>query len=399
AEIAKAVGMMEQLKRKGGKEPAEAIANASYLMAKAPSSVPHMMTIFKGAQKLQEAPLIKWICDLLLLAMREAKKPSRQTCTMIAKAFSEVEAYAEAVQACDVALAAYPEDGDLAEMAKNMSARNTIKDGQYGGDGSFVDSVRDMKKQVDMVQSDQMSQSREFIDENIVRARAEYEENPQVPGKINGLAEALLKVEEDAYENEAIDILRKAYVDSKAYRFKVRMDDVQMRRKRRRTSKLKADGDKKAAIAAARDLLTFELTVFAERAKNYPTDLSIKFELGRRQLIAGQIDDAIGSLQDAQRDPKRRLSALGQLGRAFAKKGWHNEAIETYERALAQDPTEARAKELQYNLALSLEATGEEKQALARLSQVAQIDYNYRDVRDRIEALRHKADEGAGTDQ
>jgi tetratricopeptide (TPR) repeat protein len=209
-----------------------------------------------------------------------------------------------------------------------------------------------------------------------------------VTGKIDGVVDALLKVEEEAYENEAIDILNKAFKDSRAYRFKVRLDEVKARQLRRRFATLKEAGDKEGAQQAAREQLAFELEMYAEQAVNYPTDLNVKFELGRRQLLAGRTDEAIGSLQQAQRDPKRRLTAQNLLGRAFAVKGWHREASETYRRALDMEPPEELAKELHYNLAVSLDAMGEKEKALDHFSQVAQMDYNYRDVREQIERLR-----------
>ena len=102
---------------------------------------------------------------------------------------------------------------------------------------------------------------------------------------------------------------------------------------------------------ADKKLLAFELAVYADRAEHYPSDLSIKFELGRRQLAAGRIDEAIGSLQQAQRDPKRRVLALALLGGAFARKDWHREAVETFQRALDHEPSEEQAKQLHYSLA------------------------------------------------
>jgi len=395
----KGAGLFEQIKRKGGKGPDEVLVNAEYLLSKDPGNVDHMVSVLKAMQRFDEAPAepIKWVCDILLKVMSQAKKPNRAICRMIAEAYKKVEAFAEAVQACDIALAAYPDDGQLGDMARNLSARDTIKQGKYDGDTDFTASIRNIDEQMQLAQSDQMVQSQEVIDRQIETARSEYQADPTVAGKVDGLVDALLKVEDEGYENEAIDVLKKAHADGKAYRFKMRVDDIRVRQIRRRVNTLKKRGDKTGALAAMRELLAFELKMYAERAVNYPTDLSIKFELGRRQLVAGQIDDAIGSLQQARRDPKRRTVTLALLGNAFAKKGWHREAVDSYEIALQQEPTEDRAKDLHYSLATSLEATGEDEKALDHLSRVAQLDYNYRDVRERIEALRKKVQEdGSG---
>ena len=388
AQNGKPAGLMEKLKRSGGKDPVEALINAEYLLAKDPGNGSYMVAILKAAQKLDEPGVVKWIGEILLEVMRRAKKPSRQICTSIAEAFADVEAFDQAVAACDVARQAHPNDGQLAEMAKNYSAKATIKSGKYDGEASFTESVRDLKGQMAMSQRDHLAQSREFLEADIERARAEYQASPAVPGKIDAAADALLKIEEEAYENEAIDILNKAYRDSKAYRFKLRVDDIKIRQFRRRSASFKAAGEADKAKQAARELLQFELASYTERASNYPTDLSIKYQLGQRQLWAGKTDDAIVALQQAQREPKHRTAALNLLGLAFVKKGWHSQAVENFEKALQLEPTEQRAKELHYNMALALVAMGQKEKALDHFSDVAQLDFKYKDVSQQIERLR-----------
>jgi len=384
----KGAGILEQFKRRGGKEPIEALINAEYLLAKDPGNLSHMRSVLKAAQQLDQRELVKWICDLLFDAVRQAKRPSKRTLVTIAEAYGKAEEYVSAVQACDMALRIDPNDGDLQEMAKNFSARATIKQGQYDVEGTFVKSVRDMSKQVELAQRDHLTQSRDFLEKDIENARTDYEASPEVPGKVDRYVEALLKIEEESYENEAIDVLKKAHADTGAYRFKMRMDDVKNRQMRRQYNKLVAAGDKQAALELARKILDFELQMYAERAENYPTDLGVKFELGRRQLQVNRIDEAIASLQQGQRDPKRRIPALQYLGQAFSKKGWRQVAVETYEKALELEPSNERAKEIHYCLGQELRALGEKAKALDHFSRVAQMDFTYRDVRDQVEALQ-----------
>ncbi len=388
AQGGKSAGVMEQFKRRGGKEPIEALLNAEFLLAKDPGNVNHMMAVLKAAQRLELPALIKWICDIIFVATRQAKRPGKRALMVLAEAYAQAEEFPSAAQVCDMAMRLYPGDNNLEEMAKNYTARATIKEGQYDGEGSFVKSVRDMEKQVELAQRDHMAMGREFLEKDIERAREEYEESADVPGKVDALVEALLKIEEEAYENEAVDVLKKTYAANGLYRFKMRMDDVKARQMRRQYNRLKAAGEREAALALAREQLAFELKMYAERAEQYPTDMSLKFDLGYRQLLAGQIDEAIASLQQAQREPKRRIQALNYLGQAFERKGWHREAVETYERALQFEPSEERSKEINYNLAQSLKAMGEKEKALDHFSRVAQMDYRFRDVREQIETLR-----------
>ena len=143
---------------------------------------------------------------------------------------------------------------------------------------------------------------------------------------------------------------------------------------------------------------------FTERSVNYPTDLGIKFELGRRQLLAGKLDEAIGSFQQAQRDPRRHLRAMNYLGQSFAAKGWYTEAAETFEKALEEEMGEDRAKEIRYNFGDVVEKIGDGRHSAAekmaqyekardQFSAVAQIDYGYKDVRTRVENLRKKIEQ------
>ncbi len=387
----KPAGIFEAMKYKAAKDPVESLTNAEFLLAKDPGNVTHMVTVFKAAIKVEDHAVINWIGDLVLAAMREAKKPNKVTCKMLAKALGGVGENAKALAAVDLARVAHPNDGELETMAGKLAALAAMDKGKY--QESFTKSIDNMDEQIKHSQKDQFVHDDDYIQHEIDQARAEYEQAPTVPGKINALADALLKIEEESYENEAIDVLTKAFEESDSYRYKVRIDDIRIRQFRRRAKKIRDRGDKQATRDITVKILAFELKMYAERAKNYPTDLSIKFELGKRQLLAGKVDDAIGSLQKAQRDPKRRLTAMTLLGRAFAKKEWHSEAVETFERVLEHELTENRAKDVHYHLASSLEAMGETGKALEHLSRVAQIDYNYLDVRERIEALRKKVKE------
>ena len=394
AQQGKPAGMIDQLKHRGGKTPEEVLANAEYLMAKEPGSIQHMVAVFKAIQKFQSDEATGWICDILLgsqqQAVQDGKKPNRQIVVTIARAYEQIKEFTKAHEVALLGKTAFKDDGELQDMEKNYSAQKTIQQGKYAGDGSFVDSVKDLKKQQDLLKKDQAYQDIEFREGEIVKARKAYEATPTVPGKIDALVEALTKIEEDSFENEAIDVLKAAYADSRAYRFKVRMDDIRIRQMRRQYDKLVTDGDEKAAKEQDHRQLAFELEVFAERAVKYPTDMGLKYELGQRQLKTGQIDDAIASLQQATRDAKRRILALALLGQAFARKGWHRQAIETYEKALESDVSEERAKDLHYNLGLELKALGEREKAMDHFSEVAQLDFRYKDVREQIEDLRKK---------
>ena len=81
------------------------------------------------------------------------------------------------------------------------------------------------------------------------------------------------------------------------------------------------------------------------------------------------------------------------LGQAFAKKEWYHEAAETFQRALESEMTEERAVDIRYSLGDVLEKIDDIQGALDQFSQVAQVDFQYKDVRGRVEQLRKKIDQ------
>src|SRR5690606_26847329 len=98
------------------------------------------------------------------------------------------------------------------------------------------------------------------------------------------------------------------------YRYKVRIGDAKIKQFARNLRELKSrmEADKNDTQARKdferlyRERMNFELQEYNERVKNYPTDLGLKFELGRRLFAFKKFDEAIGMFQQSKADPKYR---------------------------------------------------------------------------------------------
>lgn len=400
AQRGKGPGFKDTFTHRAGKDPLVSLANAEYLLAKEPGSVNYMLQMLKAAQALNGQDdlntneVVKWICDILVETQRQAPKPNLHILFTLVESYHDIEEFHSALQACEMAMKVSPDNPKLMTAVSELSAKYTLQKGKYGQEGDFTKGVKDFDKQKKLIQEDALVKDKRFTAQLIDKARNEYLGSPAVPGKINAFVDALCKIEEEGYENEAMDVLRKAFQDLNAYQFKLRIGDIRIRQMTRRYRELQAAGDKAAAIEQARRQLEFELEEFAERCANYPTDMALKFELGKRQFVAGKYDEAIAALQQAQRDPRRHAMALNFLGQSFSRKGWYREAGDSFQRALESELTEDRAKEIRYFLGDVLEKQNELVKAQDQFSEVAQIDYNYRDVRQRLENLRKKIDQG-----
>ena len=62
------------------------------------------------------------------------------------------------------------------------------------------------------------------------------------------------------------------------------------------------------------------------KASENPTDLELRFALGKRLHEAARFEESLGELRLAKQNPKRRKEALGLLAIAFEKTGRREEA-------------------------------------------------------------------------
>ncbi|MBS3820330.1 MAG: tetratricopeptide repeat protein [Phycisphaerae bacterium] len=394
----KAPGWGEKSKHKPVKDnPVESLANAEFLLAKDWGNEQYLEKALLAAVQAAQGQVARWLGEQLIAVEREAKKPNKRVCVSGMDALMEAEQFDLALEMCRMAVQAAPDDSELQQKEARLSAQYTIMKGRYGEEGKdFTDSVKDMGYQTELMEKDATVKSKDYLQAQIEKAKAQYLESPDVPGKINAYVDALLKPEDDACENEAIEVLRKAYAETKAYAYKMRIGDIKSKQYGRRFRQLKAQGQTDKALKVAKEQLAFEIKEYQERAQNYPTDYGIKYELGRRLFMAGRYDDAIGALQQAQHNPRRRVNAANYLGQAFMKKEWWQEAIDTLTKLVESDLNEDRLKEIRYNLGECYEQLGELHKAEEQFSMLAQTDFNYKDVRDRLQQVRDKI-KAAGT--
>jgi tetratricopeptide (TPR) repeat protein len=118
--------------------------------------------------------------------------------------------------------------------------------------------------------------------------------------------------------------------------------------------------------------------------------LGIRFEYGVRLFQAGRHDEAIPVLQGAQVDPRHRERCRLFIGCCFFAKGYYGQAIEVLNQAVEGHEMRGDAldKELHYWLGRAYEQNGDAEAASKMYGQIIQWDYNYLDVRQRMDRLR-----------
>lgn len=351
---------------------------------------------------------VHWIGSRSLAQALADKKSKKATFVQLMGIFEKAGVFDLAVRAGEAAARLDPSDGKLETQVRNMSAMQTMSTGGYdqtGQAGGFRKNVRNMDELKAQIEEESIVKSEGALGAAVGRAKLEYEASPSDVGAITKYSRLLLERGTEDDEKEAFRVLMSGFKATNAYKFKQQAGEIRLRVMRRKLRALKDKLDEspdnealRAAYAQGeKQMLDEEIREYQERVENYPTDLNLKFQLGRRMHQAGDYEGAIGQFQVAQNAPGIAPQVLHNLGLSFVKLGWVTEAIETFRRAIELHPSDKDdlALQLQYGLmdALQQRAEAEEdldaaQEAFRLASSIAIQQINYLDIRDRRSALQ-----------
>ncbi|RJP40409.1 MAG: hypothetical protein C4547_02835 [Phycisphaerales bacterium] len=397
-------GLRDSMKRSmTAKDPAEALQNALWLFGHDPDNAAYVEGLLKNANGMHCDDLVLWAVGVFRKLLDGDKKPNVKRYKLlkevveetadrasdrgeIAFAISVLEAGVEALSGLARRL---PRDREVETTVRDLSTKLTIVRGRYQDAGSFRDSLQDEGAQFDLHDQDRIVQDEHRHDDLIAKAASEYEAAPDEPGTLKKYVDLLLRREREEEEVRAIGVLVEHYKRTEKYSTKQWADDVYMKQLRRAVRDAQKGGDDEAAAQARSKLLNFEIKVFKERHERYPTDLRVLFEYAKRLFSFRRYDDAIPLLQRARSDPKNRDQCALYLGRCFYKRQLYDQAVETLQQAVSEHEIadDAVGKDLLYWLGRAQEARKSWTDARKVYGRLLQMDYNFRDVRDRMERM------------
>ncbi len=390
--------MMDKVKRMRGKTALERMLNAEYLFVKDPENLAYAEAMLKAAVEGDFTKTAHWIANLIFQTNNALEKPSLPTYLLLKDAYKSLGQYDKAVAACQHATRMRPDNKDLADEFKNLSAELTMSKGRYNVEGDFRQSIRDRETQTRLYAQDRVIKTQDYRASAVEEARKAYAREPDLAKNVFRLADTLADLETEPAENEAIQLLESVYASRTEFTFKERAGQLRMRQLRRQMRDAKRqleaqpeDAEAKARIAELTTRLTaVELEHYRLCVENYPTDLAAKYEYGLRLMRHRRYNDAIPLFQEAQKDPRRKVAAMDKIGYCFFMKGWYTDAIDVFTRAIEsyEIKDDALAKELRYNLARAYEEQDEKEKALEVYRKIAQLDFGYKDVSARVDKLR-----------
>jgi tetratricopeptide (TPR) repeat protein len=368
--------------------PAEALAIAEQILNGDPNSSPGHRIIVDAAMTLQMPQTAALSLDILV---RNSPK-DKDLVIKFAESLAEIGDVKRAERVLQEILKLVPNDGDLNQALKNVSAKRTLSEGGYDkaatGQASYRDMLRNEKEAKELEQEKRVVKSENVTD----RLIGEYEQRVRTETDnykiMRSLAELYTQKKEFAkalmwYEKvKASDVGNDPTLDSGIAATKVKQFDYEI-------EKLDAALPEYAERVAQlnTDKLAFQVTECQARVEKYPTDLAIRFEMGVLYFQAGKIAEAIKEFQRATGNPHKRIAAMNYLAQCFAKRKIFDMAADTLQDAIKEKLVfDDEKKELVYNLGSVFENMGKKADAIEQYKTIYKVDSSYRDVEAKMDA-------------
>ena len=398
AQGGKKPSMVDRAKALYGKKPLEQMLNAETLFAKDPYNISFAEAILKAAIEGDYTKTAGWIANLIFQTNNLVENPSFQTYQTLKESYKRLGQFDKAVAACQRAMHLKPDHENLAEEYKNLTAELTMVRGRYKEPGDFRKAIKDPEKQEVLYAQDRVVKTQDWRLLAVKEAREGFAQNPKLPKALYNLADALADLDTDQATAEALSLLETAYQEQKNFSFREKAGKLRIKTHRQQLRQAQKAQEAHAENNAAsllvqslrQELAELELGHYRDCVKNYPTDRKFKYEYGLRLIHSKQYDEAIPYFQESSKDPGRKIAALNQIGLCFFGKGWLADAIDVFAQAIEEHELrdDDVGKELRYHLARCHEDQKDGERALEIYRKIAQSDFSYRDVSERVGRLR-----------
>ena len=286
-----------------------------------------------------------------------------------------------------------PNDGELNQALKDLSARKTLDQGGYAalesGQGSYRDILKDKKEAASLEQEKRVVKTEDVTERLIGEYEARLQTEPNNLKLVRQLAELYAQKKQfdrslalyDRVKNSEMGndpSLERSMADTIVRRFDYQLEQL---------DPAAPDYTEQSARLQA-EKLNFQVTECQKRVEKYPTDLAIRFEMGQLYFQKGKINEAIAEFQKAQQNPHKRLVAMSCLAQCFAKKKMFDLAARTLQNAIKEKIVfDDEKKDLIYNLGSVLESMGKKEEAIEQFKLIYEIDAGYKDVSSKMDAF------------
>ncbi len=370
------------------KDPAEAMAVAEQVLNSDPANSLAHRIIISAATTLQ----LPQTAVMSLEIIQQNSPKDKKLAIEFANALAESGEVRRAEKILVDFSRSAPNDAELSQALKDLSAKRTMGEGGYqkiaAGEGSYRDILKDEKKAVALEQEARVQKTEDGAERLIQEYETRLKTEPTNLKLIRSLAELYTQKKQFDHALKLYDQVKSSEMGN----------DPSLERAIAQTAVRRFDhlieqlnpGASDYAEQLARlqaEKAAYQLAECQKRVEKYPTDLTIRFEMGALYFSAGKIGEAIKEFQTAQHNPNKKVAALGYLAQCFAKRKMYDLAAETLQNAIKEKTAfDEEKKELTYQLGCVLENMGQKEPAIEQFKIIYKADIGYKDVAAKVDA-------------
>ncbi|MGE0707555.1 MAG: tetratricopeptide repeat protein [Planctomycetota bacterium] len=371
------------------KDPEKTMIQCEELLKQDPDVLPALIRLGEAASYANLNPVaIQVFEDALSL-----DKDSRDALRMLGRVHQATDSLELALKCFQRLHKLDPKDTEAEDMCKKIPAMITSRGYEEGAKKGFQglidkDEAKKLEAKTQRIRTPEQALAR------IEEMMPSLEANPKDTKIMRLIAEMYVKAEQP---DKAIELCERGMqVDPEDYAISEMRGDLKMKSMDDQIKKLhsayrKNPGDagiKAKAAHAKQAKLQFEVEEYRRRCETHPTEAAHRFPLGRALYDLGQIDDAIPELQKAKGDARKKTDAGYYLGQCYIKKKILKLALKELEGAREElFEMDGMKKEITYLIGRIYEGASRKDKAMAEYEQIAEADFNFKDVTDRISKL------------
>lgn len=370
------------------KDPIEAIQIVEQILG----SDPYNSGAHKTMSEAAAAADMPRTAILSLEILLRVSPKDREVSLKLADLYSQINDKKRAESIYTELLKQNPNDAEVAQAYKNLTARQTMEETSYenlaDGTGSYRDALRNKDEAVQLEQEQREVKTEDVADRLIREYEARLKTEPGNLKILRNLAE--LAVQKKDFE-KALEFYNriKATESGGDPSLDKAISETVLKKMDHQLSKLDPTApDYQEQVARVQaEKQEFELGECKKRVDRYPTDLQIRFDYGEMLFKAGKTSEAIAEFQKAQQNPARRVQSMSYLGQCFARRNMNDLAARTLQNAIKEKLTfDDEKKDLIYALGCVLEKMGKKDEAMDQFKQIYESDIGYKDVAARVDA-------------
>jgi tetratricopeptide (TPR) repeat protein len=371
------------------KNPTKAMEAAEKVLTTNPYNVQALKLLAEAAESM----------DLLNTAIfsyetaREGSPKNLNVILALGQLYQHAKMSQKAHECFEQAYKIDPTNSEAYAGMKDATANEAMTKGKWEEAGSYRDMIANIDEATSLEQANKI-----FKDEDIIRTQIKdvyklTEEQPQNVSNWKKLGDLSKQVNEFDY---AIQCYEHAFgltngadgtIENLISETKIKKVTFLISQKEEQLQKDSTNENLRNEVEQLK--AQREATILEEsegKARRYPNDMEIRFELAQVYFRNKQVDKALKEFQVASSNPKNKIACTNWLGRCFREKGMLDMAVQRFKSAAEQAiMMDGLKKDILYSLGTTYEQMGKRVEAIEQFKIIYDVDVDFKDVSEKIE--------------